>query len=354
MSTGLLFKEWRQNAWIFLFIVIAFIGSEAMTATNTVDMFNQNYKYYQSEEFQKVNVDDQQLTPNEIKMDLSLTPYDFEGNLALFFYVFLFLGLKLTVFEKNKQMDYFTFGLPYSKKQLFWHKLLIPSLIIFIIVPLFISLRFMYIYQQIPELYLPNVSDSGMYIASYSLLFLFSFTLAIAVGYLVGDIIAAGLVALGAVVSFFYMFPGATTNLIVGFKAFLEGKTLADVDGGAVMMFSALPTPLLSGSMVISEFIVLIALSILMIIIGWYALKTASLENNGRFLMNNKFRMPILIIGSIYITICLGGHYSKFNYESLITTTQVVTLIVKMILIFIVTATAFWFLMYKWKTIKKL
>ncbi|HHQ1162710.1 TPA: hypothetical protein ACSLAC_002567, partial [Listeria innocua] len=24
MSTGLLFKEWRQNAWIFLFIVIAF------------------------------------------------------------------------------------------------------------------------------------------------------------------------------------------------------------------------------------------------------------------------------------------------------------------------------------------
>ncbi|HBM3765831.1 TPA: hypothetical protein LWH89_001537, partial [Listeria innocua] len=126
MSTGLLFKEWRQNAWIFLFIVIAFIGSEAMTATNTVDMFNQNYKYYQSEEFQKVNVDDQQLTPNEIKMDLSLTPYDFEGNLALFFYVFLFLGLKLTVFEKNKQMDYFTFGLPYSKKQLFWHKLLIP------------------------------------------------------------------------------------------------------------------------------------------------------------------------------------------------------------------------------------
>lgn len=53
MSTGLLFKEWRQNAWIFLFIVIAFIGSEAMTATNTVDMFNQNYKYYQSEEFQK-------------------------------------------------------------------------------------------------------------------------------------------------------------------------------------------------------------------------------------------------------------------------------------------------------------
>ncbi|UNB91550.1 Membrane protein [Listeria innocua] len=106
--------------------------------------------------------------------------------------------------------------------------------------------------------------------------------------------------------------------------------------------------------MVISEFIVLIALSILMIIIGWYALKTASLENNGRFLMNNKFRMPILIIGSIYITICLGGHYSKFNYESLITTTQAVTLLVKMILIFIVTATAFWFLMYKWKTIKKL
>ncbi|EGY0120157.1 hypothetical protein JHL86_003105, partial [Listeria monocytogenes] len=97
MSTGLLWKEWRQNAWVFIFIVIAFIGSEATTATNTVSMFNDNYKYYQSEEFQKNNTADQQMTGNEIKNDLSLTPYDFEGNLGLFFYVFLFLGLKLTV-----------------------------------------------------------------------------------------------------------------------------------------------------------------------------------------------------------------------------------------------------------------
>ncbi len=70
--------------------------------------------------FKKNNTADQQMTGNEIKNDLSLTPYDFEGNLGLFFYVFLFLGLKLTVFEKNKQMDYFTFGLPYSKKQIFF------------------------------------------------------------------------------------------------------------------------------------------------------------------------------------------------------------------------------------------
>lgn len=39
---------------------------------------------------------------NEIKNDLSLIFYDFEGNLGFFFYVFLFLGLKLIVFEKNK------------------------------------------------------------------------------------------------------------------------------------------------------------------------------------------------------------------------------------------------------------
>ncbi|MBC1375147.1 hypothetical protein HCB45_09460 [Listeria sp. FSL L7-0091] len=353
MSTGLLYKEWRQNAWIFLFIIIAFIGSEAMTATNSVDMFNQNYKYYQSEEFQKANVDDQQLTPNEIKNDLSLTPYDFEGNLALFIYVFLFLGLKLTVFEKNKQMDYFTFGLPYSKKQIFWHKLLIPALLIFIAAPIIICLRFLYVYQQIPNVYLPSISDSGMYITSFLLLFLFSFTVAIAVGNLVGEIIAAGIVVLGSVMSFFYMFPGATTNLIVGFKAYLEGKSLVDVDGGAVMLFSALPTSFLSGSLIMGEFIVLVGLSILMLLIGWYAVKTASLENNGKFLMNNKLRMPILIIGSIYTTICLGGHYATFNYENLITTTQVVTLIIKMILIFIITAIAFWFLMYKWKTLKK-
>lgn len=53
MSAGLLWKEWRQNAWVFIFILIAFIGSEATTATNAVSMFNDNYNYYQSEEFQK-------------------------------------------------------------------------------------------------------------------------------------------------------------------------------------------------------------------------------------------------------------------------------------------------------------
>ncbi|HAK1221168.1 TPA: hypothetical protein H1515_002666, partial [Listeria monocytogenes] len=65
MSTGLLWKEWRQNAWVFLFILFAFIGSEATTATNTVSMFNENYKYYQSEEFQKTNNTDQKMTGNE-------------------------------------------------------------------------------------------------------------------------------------------------------------------------------------------------------------------------------------------------------------------------------------------------
>ncbi|MBF2518066.1 hypothetical protein [Listeria marthii] len=353
MSTGLLWKEWRQNAWIFIFILIAFIGSEATTATNTVSLFNDNYKYFQSEEFQKLNSTGQKMTGNEIKNDLSLTPYDFEGNLALFFYVFLFLGLKLTVFEKNKQMDYFTFGLPYSRRQIFWHKMFIPLILICLIGPLIMLGRFMYIYQQIPEIYLPSVPDAFMYIVSFSLLFLFSYVLAMAVGNLVGEIITAGIIAIGSVISFLYMFPGALTNLVVGFKAYFAGKIIADVDGGAVMLFNALPTPILRGGMVLGEFIVLIVLTIVMLIISWYAMKTASLENNGRFLMNNKFRLPILIIGSIYITICLSGHYASFEYAKSITTGQVVGLLIKMILILIASVVAFWILMYKWKTLRK-
>ncbi|UHP09688.1 hypothetical protein LAX80_010995 [Listeria marthii] len=353
MSTGLIWKEWRQNAWVFIFIVIAFVGSEATTAMNTVNLFNENYKYYQSDEFQKVNSTDQIMTGNEIKNDLSLTPYDFEGNLALFFYVFLFLGLKLTVFEKNKQMDYFTFGLPYSRKQIFWHKMLIPLVLIIFVVPIIIFLRFMYIYQQIPEIYLPSVLDAFTYISSFSLLFLFSYMLAMAVGNLVGEIITASIIAIGSVISFLYMFPGALTNLVVGFKAYFAGKIIADVDGGAVMLFNALPTPILRGGMALGEFVVLIVLSIGMLVISWYAMKTASLENNGRFLMNNKFRLPILIIGSIYITICLSGHYASFEYAKLITTGQVVGLVVKMILILVASIIAFWILMYKWKTLRK-
>ncbi|EAD7601254.1 hypothetical protein [Listeria monocytogenes] len=353
MSTGLLWKEWRQNAWVFIFIIIAFVVSEATTATNTVSMFNENYKYYQSEEFQKNNTADQQMSGKEIKIDLSLTPYDFEGNLGLFFYVFLLLGLKLTVFEKNKQMNYFTFGLPYSKKQIFWHKLFIPLLLIFIIVPPIIFCRFWYIYQQIPELYLPSVSDSFMYVSSFLLLYLFSYTLAMAVGNLVGEIITAGIIAIGSIVSFLYMFPGALTNLIIGFKAFFSGKTIMDADGGAIMLYNAIPTPILQGTTVLDEFVVLLMLSIGMVIISWYAMKTASLENDGRFLMNNKFRLPILIIGSLYVTICFSGYYASFDYEKIITTGEVVFLAVKMILILAAAVTIFWVLMYKWKTLRK-
>ncbi|MCH2999862.1 hypothetical protein K3W68_14775, partial [Listeria monocytogenes] len=84
---------------------------------------------------------------------------------------------------------------------------------------------------------------------------------------------------------------------------------IVDIDGGAVMLYNAIPTPILQGTTSLSEFVVLIILSIGMLTISWYAMKTASFENNGRFLMNNKFRLPILIIGSLYVTICLSVHY---------------------------------------------
>lgn len=114
-----------------------------------------------------------------------------------------------------------------------------------------------------------------------------------------------------------------------------------DIDGGAVMLYNAIPTPILQGTTALSEFVILIILSIGMLTISWYAMKTASLENDGRFLMNNKFRVPILIIGSLYVTICLSGHYASFNYDQLIPTGQVISLIIKIILILVASVIAF-------------
>lgn len=355
MSKGLLWKEWRQNAWILILILVACIGSEMITATDAVDGFNDNYNYYHSEEFQKENNSmpkDERMTGSEIEDSLTLIPYDFEGSWPLLIFVFLFLGLKLTVFEKNKQLEYFTYGLPYSKKQIFWHKMIFPALLIIVVIPIIILLRDIYIYQQIPGKYLPDFSMMWLFIGAVVLLVLFSYTLSMAVGNLVGDIIIAGVIALGSLTSFLYMLPSALTNLIDAFEAFFSGKTINQLPNIGEFWFSQFPA-FFGESFNLGEYIVLAILIIAMVIISWFGFKTASLENNGRFLMNNKFRMPILIVGTIYLTICLSGRFQYFDYEKMITSGEIITLLVKMILIALVSIIAFWLLMYKWKTLRK-
>lgn len=65
----------------------------------------------------------------------------------------------------------------------------------------------------------------------------------------------------------------------------------------------------------LSEFVILIILLIGMLIISWYVMKIVFLENDGRFLMNNKFWVFIFIIGFFYVIICLSGYYVSFNYD---------------------------------------
>lgn len=355
MSKGLLWKEWRQNAWIFILILIACVGSEMISASNMIDGFNNNYNYYYSEEFQKDNdnaLEEEQMTAAGILESIKLTPYDFEGSWVLYVLLFLFLGLKVTVFEKNKQMEYFTYGLPYSKKQIFWHKMIFPALLILVAFPSIIFLKSIYIYQKIPAMYLPDFSKIWIFISAVVVLLLFTYTVASAIGNLVGEIVVAGVIGLGAILSFFYMFPVALTNLIVGFKAIFRGETIAQLGKDGDLWLSRFPS--FFGEIVNTEdYILLIIIIIAMLIISWFGLKTASLENNGRFLMNNKFRLPILIIGTIYVTICLSGRFQYYNYEEMITSGQIVALLIKMIIIALVTSIFLWIVIYKWKTLRK-
>ncbi|MBC1341689.1 hypothetical protein HB802_10505 [Listeria welshimeri] len=354
MKTGLLWKEWRQNAWLFILIVVAFIGSEAMNATDLIQSFDNNYNYYQSDEFHKSNLEslnEDKMTTKDIEDSLKIESYQFDTNIYIFICVFLLLGLKLTVFEKNKQMDYFTNGLPYSKKQIFVHKLIIPTILLLLIIPSIMLVRFIYIYQQIPTTYLPDFSSLIIIIPYAALIFFFSFSIAIAVGNLVGDIIAAVIVALGSLVSIMYMFSASLLNLIYIFRLFILGKAGSEVDKGNEIWFSIFPYRLIFEEINVGNLIALVILILMMITISWIGIKTASMENNGRFLMNNKFRFAVLYIGSLYVSICLSGYYTSFNYENVVSTGMIVGLVIKMIVIYLLTALVLWFIMFKRKSI---
>lgn len=51
MKTGLIWKEWRQNVWVFVAFIILVIGYGQIEVHQTIENHNTLQKYYQSEEF---------------------------------------------------------------------------------------------------------------------------------------------------------------------------------------------------------------------------------------------------------------------------------------------------------------
>ena len=133
MKTGLIWKEWRQNVWVFVAFIILVIGYGQIEVHQTIESHNTLQKHYQSEEFalsQKSK--DEDLYVDETEIEDSLKVYaDMHVPATVFSMILVFfMGLKITVFEKNKRADYIAQAMPYSKFTIIMHKLLLPLVII--------------------------------------------------------------------------------------------------------------------------------------------------------------------------------------------------------------------------------
>ncbi|ODJ58826.1 hypothetical protein [Brochothrix thermosphacta] len=118
MKTGLIWKEWRQNVWVFVAFILLVVGYGQIEVHQTIESHNTLQKHYQSEEFalsQKSK--DKDLYVDETEIEDSLQIYaDMNASLTVFSMILvLFMGLKITVFEKNKRADYIAQAMPYSK-----------------------------------------------------------------------------------------------------------------------------------------------------------------------------------------------------------------------------------------------
>lgn len=103
MKTGLIWKEWRQNVWVFVAFIILVIGYGQIEVHQTIESHNTLQKHYQSEEFalsQKSK--DEDLYEDETEIEDLLKVYaDMHVPATVFSMILvLFMGLKITVFEK--------------------------------------------------------------------------------------------------------------------------------------------------------------------------------------------------------------------------------------------------------------
>lgn len=355
--SGLIWKEWRQSGWIVIATLVLFGAMIWLNSTGLVTQYKDNKQYYQSAEFIKDNQVDKEshMSPKEIEESLHVNIDSFATWSIFFSFIFLFIGLKVTVFEKNKHMDYFTFGIPFSKTRIFLVKHLTILVPLILGVILFMGLGLINIYSQIPSQYLPNFGSLIIRLFWVTAFYLFVWEIGIVVGVVVGEIITACIVAVGFFISAMVFFASGLNNIILNIRSFVTGKNFEE-SGFFWQKWSY--EEVNSDKFYLLMALLLFVIALLLFVGGFLLFKRISLENNGKFLMFPRLRPWVIGVAMIYVPIALGSLYADVSYNAAGDPT-ITTLgdLIKIAIWFVVIATTvgviFWLLMYKWNVIRK-
>lgn len=358
--SGLIWKEWRQSGWLVIVVFVIFASMVLTETKSSITLYKDDSKYYHSAAFIKENNSykekskEDYLDAKEISEALKVDLSSVSTWAVICAFLLLFVGLKITVFEKNKQMDYFTFGLPYSRNSVFLAKhlgVIVPLIIGFAAI---LAIRVFWLYNQIPHQDLPNIWDPISKTLWELAFYLFAVEIGIVVGIMMGEIIAACIVAIGFLGGCI-LFPSSFSYLLSFIQSFFTKKPISEdrYFGNEIVMFDF--------SKWQSYFwtaLIIIFLSGLLLILGCILFKHISLENNGKFLMFPRLRPWIIVTAMLFVPIVLASFYALPTYgenDTIKATSLSEFLYVTIIFIGIgmIVGVVLWLLMYKWNTIRK-
>lgn len=345
MKRGLLWKEWRQNAWIFITLFLLVIGLGQLNTHNTIVQHEKEVRYYHSDQFkteQKAAPNDARMTADDITTTLQVYDSDTGYTLIISLICSIFMGLKATVFEKNKGGDYIAQAMPYSRTTIIAHKLFWPNVTLLVSFLLYRFTSYLEFRSRINVSFLPSQQDYMLTTISITVLLLACFAFAAMIGTLVGDALVASLVTLALLYSSLLFFSLNFSQIIKSITAYATHQSMEDIE-----FYHFFET--INGR---NDWHILLGL-ILILVFSCSAIlfySKASLENNGLFLMLPKMRLPIILIGSLYTALCL----SHIEYAERITTRILLRFGLNFGLIMLISAFIGWLCFYKLKKLRRL
>ncbi|EUJ38994.1 hypothetical protein [Brochothrix campestris] len=345
MKTGLLWKEWRQHAWVLITLFILVVGFGQLNTYNTIADHQKNLRYFESSAFkaeQKKSPVDERMSEADIINNL--TVYDDALGLSfLVAFIFcVFIGLKTTAFEKNKGADYIAQAMPYSRTTIIAHKLIWPTLTIFVSLFLYRGLSYWQLSTQIDAVFITAFKEYCLQSLTMLLLMLLCYTISLMIGTLVGDALVASLVTIAILYSASLLFYYNLVHIIQAFLSFTTNKTMEQIQN------TTFQSTLFGFSH--WDMIILMLLIIMFASLAIVFYSKASLENNGLFLMLPKMRFPVILIGALYTAICLA----RIDYEERITAANLLGYGLNAGLIILISGFIGWLCFYKLKKLRRL
>ena len=348
MKTGLIWKEWRQNVWVFVAFIILVIGYGQFETYQTINNHNSSQIYYSSTEFKNIQKEqdkESRMTAEDIQSTLTLDVYT-NTIINIFSLVLVFfMGLKITVFEKNKRADYIAQAMPYSKFTIISHKLFWPLIVIIVPSVVYFVASYLMLNTHIDAQYMFTLKNWITNSTNSLLFLLIIFSFSFMMGTLIGDVVVA-VAATGALLaSSVLLFVGSIRFTLIGFYAYFNNTTIEKIYDKPIVSLWFNKGPYI-GYTLVGLFV------LIFLILGCIFYSKASLENNGLMLTLPKARMPILIIGALYTALTLAN--LNIGQDNRVSDAMVKTYLLHFGLIAFIAFAIGWVLFYKVKKLRRI